>query len=279
MLKLIVNADDFGLSDIINEGILESYLKGILRSTSLVANGKAFDHSLEIIRSHPELDVGVHLTLVEEKPILDENKVPSLIFKNGHFYNHANDFTKRYLSKKISFNEVKNELNAQIEKILDNRIVISHMDSHQHLHLLPRILDITIELANRYKIKFIRLPKEKFRSYMFHDLNEITRIEQMAVVNSLCSKAKKKISNRTDHFVGFYYGGKLRRQNLLKLIENLPNDGICELMCHPGLSNYSTDYSHWNYRQIEEMHALIDVEVSELIVKKNIQIASFKNLV
>lgn len=278
MLALIINGDDFGCSEKVNEGILKSFRYGILRSASLMANGKSFDNAVKIIKLNPELDIGVHLTLVEEKPILDQNKVPSLVVENGDFHKHAIDFYKKYFSEKISFEEVRNELTAQFEKILDHGIKISHIDSHQHLHMLPKILDITIELANNYNIKFIRFPKEKFSGYMFRDLKSIDRIPQMAVINHFCSKAKEKISNKTDYFTGFYFGGKLSKQNFLTLINNLPANGFCELMCHPGLTDDSTNYSHWKYRQVEEMLALVDREVAEVLLKRNIEITSFKNL-
>jgi len=278
MLSLIVNADDFGLTEKVNEAILKSFRNGVLRSTSIIANGKSFDHAVGIIGSNPDLDIGVHLTLVKEKPIMDADKIPSLLGENGNFHNHAIDFAKKYFSEKISLGEVRNELNAQIEKVFDQGVKVSHIDSHQHLHMLPKILDITIELVNHYNIKFIRFPKEKFSGYMFPDLKSLSRIAQMIAVNHFCSRAKEKISYKTDYFAGFYFGGKLDRKNLLTLINNLPSDGVCELMCHPGLTDGSTDYSHWNYRQVEEMFALVDGEVPEVLFKRNIEITSFKNL-
>lgn len=278
MLKLIVNADDFGLTEKVNEGILKCFSNGILRSTSLMANGQSFEHAIGIIRSNPKLDIGVHLTLVEEKPVLDAAKLPSLVGENGQFHKHATNFTKKYYSDKISFDEARNELNAQFEKVLDHGVKVSHIDSHQHLHMLPKILDITIGLAHRYKVKFIRFPREKFSSYMFLDLKSLSRIMQMIAVNRFCSVARNRIPLKTDHFAGFYFGGKLSKQNLLTLINNLPMVGVCELMCHPGMSEDLTNYTHWKYRQVEEMLALVDTEVATVIIKKNIEISSFKNL-
>ena len=205
-------------------------------------------------------------------------KLHSLVTENGSFHRHAIDFAKKYFSDKISLEEVRNELTAQFEKILDHGIKISHIDSHQHLHILPKILDIIIELANRYKIKFIRFPKEKFSGYMLRDLKSFNRILQMASINFFCSTAKEKILYKTDYFAGFYFGGKLNKQNLLTLLAYLPSDGICELMCHPGIAQKSKNQSYSNYRHVEEMLALIDPEVAAVLIKYNIEIASFKNL-
>jgi len=276
MLKLVTNADDFGLSEKVNEAILKSFRYGILRSTSLMANGKSFDHAVGIIRSNPDLDIGIHLTLVEEKPILNSEQVQSLLTDKKHC---AIDFTKKYFSEKISLEEVRKELTAQIEKLLDLGIKVSHIDSHKHLHILPRILDITIDLVNRYKIKFIRIPKEKFSAYMFANFKSVYRIAQMAALNYFCSKAKEKISFKTDHFAGFYFGGKLNKQNLITLINHLPTNGNCELMCHPGLEDVSNLNNFSHYRKVEEAEVLIHQEVAQIIKMKTIEITSFQKLV
>ena len=278
MLKLIINADDFGYSEKVNEAIFKSFRYGILRSASLMANGKSFDHAVEMIRSNHELDIGIHLTLVKEKPVLNSEKLHSLVNDSGHFPKHAIDFAKKYFSDKISLVEVRKELTAQFEKLLDCGIKISHIDSHQHLHILPKILDIIIEMANHYNIKYIRLPKEVFNFYTMLELKpSILRLIQMATLNHFCSKAENKISFRAEFFTGFYFGGRLSKQNLITLINNLPLNGTCELMCHPGLEEFSDNFSS-QYRKIEEAETLMDQEIERLIKFKNIEIASFRNL-
>jgi len=278
MLKIIINADDFGLNEKVNEGILRSFRNGILRSASLMANGNSFEQAVGIINSNPNLDIGVHLTLVEEKPILDIDKIPTLVNKNGNSRTNAIEFARKYFSEKISLEEIKKEFTAQIEKILDHGIKISHIDSHQHLHMLPKILDITIELANQYNIKFVRFPKEKFSSYMFRNFKSIYRIVQMVAINHFCNRAVEKITTKTDYFTGFYFGGKLSKKNLLTLINYLPSEGMCELMCHPGLNPNSNIYDQSQYRQVDETLTLIDKDVAEVIKQKDIEITSFRNL-
>ena len=147
------------------------------------------------------------------------------------------------------------------------------------MHILPKILDITLELADQYNIKFVRFPNEKFSGYMFRDLKSINRIAQMAAINHYCSKVKDKVSIKTDYFAGFYFGGNLSKQNLLTLINNLPANGTCELMCHPGFSDSSPNYSHLKYRQVEEMMALIDDEIADALKARNVEISSFQNLI
>ncbi len=260
----------------VNTETLHSFKNGIIRSTSLMANGKMFFDAIKLAKANPELDIGVHLTLVKEKPILSDSQLYTLLDKSGCLFSNSKIFTHKYLVGKISLKQVEDELSAQIEKILDHGINITHIDSHQHLHMLPRILDTTIKLAKKYNIKFIRFPKEKLYSYMFYDLRASGRIVQMISLNSLCSFVRKKIPNRIDYFTGFFFGGKLNKQNLKTLINNLPKHGTCELMCHPGFMELSSQNS--NYRQVEESIALRDSDVMEIIKRKNIELTSFKNL-
>jgi predicted glycoside hydrolase/deacetylase ChbG (UPF0249 family) len=278
MLKLIINADDFGYSKRVNKAILESFNSGIVRSTSLMPNGESFEHAIKIIKSNSDLDIGVHLTLLDGVSILKSYRIASLITDGDYFHKNAIDFAKKYFLGKISFDEVRNELSAQIGKLLDYGIKPSHIDSHQHIHILPGILEIVIELAKKFKIKFIRLPQESFRKYMLLDSNSFTRLLQMVAVNFYCSKSKNKSFFTTDYFAGFYFGGKLDRNNLMTLINHLPNSGTCELMCHPGLDKNNV-LGENQYRRVEEADALSDPEIMNLLKLKNIEITSFREIV
>lgn len=94
MVSLIVHADDFGLSEKVNEGIIRAHIEGILTSTSIIACGNAFDQAVDLSKANFSLDVGIHLTLIEERPLLSPMDIPSLVLENGYFYPHAKDFFK-----------------------------------------------------------------------------------------------------------------------------------------------------------------------------------------
>ena len=278
MLKLIVNADDLGLSEAVNEGILEAHRIGILTSASVMANGVAFEHAVRLCRSVPSLDLGIHLTLVEEDPLLRAAAIPSLVHAGGKLHRHATTFMKKYLAGKIHFQDVWSELEAQIKKVLSRGIEISHLDSHQHLHMLPQILRITIALANKYKIPAIRVPREHLRTYMLGPAGGISRLCQLCVLNAFCQRATKMPGRRADHFVGFFFGGNLHKENLHKLLQSLPASGTCELMCHPGLDDEHTRYGHWRYNWSAELTALTDQKIVEFIRQKDIQLTSYREL-
>jgi len=114
---------------------------------------------------------------------------------------------------------------------------------------------------------------------MFHDIKSVERLAQMAIVSHLCSMVKERIFYKTDYFAGFYFGGKLNKQNLVTILSKLPECGTGELMCHPGLDDSATIHGRNNYRRVEESIALTDNDIAEIIKLKNIEITSFKNLI
>ena len=278
MKKLVVNADDFGLSEKVNEGILYAHQNGILTSTSIMANGMAFQHAVDTCKSNPTLDVGIHLTLVEEKPLLNPAAVPDLVTDKGMFHQNAKDFAMKYLMGKISRKQVYQELEAQVVKVLDQEIVISHIDSHQHIHMLPRILSIVISIAKKYGIRIVRFPNEKLHSDMMYDLGFFSRLMQLLVINWFCQMGRRMNFAKTDRFFGFLFSGRLNRVNLDKVLHRLPLTGTSELMCHPGFSDPKSPYAHWDYHWQDELDALVDPKIGEFIINNGIELVSFRQL-
>jgi hopanoid biosynthesis associated protein HpnK len=276
--KLIVNADDFGLSEKVNEGIVQAHRNGVVTSASIIANGVAFEHAVELCHSTPTLDVGVHLTLVEEKPLSDKRDIPSLVDKSGCFYHHAMAFIQRYLLSHISFDEVRYELDLQVRKVLASGIEVSHLDSHQHIHILPRISRIVGKLAKKYNIPAVRYPRERLKSYMFKQKDSCSKILKLLVLNTFCAFSDVRGAKHPDHFVGVFFAGRLNKKNLQRVIENLPIDGICELVCHPGLHDPEGKYQHWHYHWQEEHDALTDREIKDLLGRNGINLMSYREL-
>lgn len=276
--KLIVHADDFGLSEKINEGIIEAHRNGIVTSASIIANGVAFEQAAELCHATPTLDVGVHLTLVEEKPLSDKRDIPSLVDKSGCFYHHATVFIRRYLLSHISLDEVRCELDLQVRKVLASGLKVSHLDGHQHIHMLPAISRIVYQLASKYNIPAVRYPRERLKNYMFREKGSFSKILKLLVLNTFCAFSDGKDSRHPDHFVGVFYAGRLDKRNLQRVIENLPTEGICELVCHPGLHDPRGKYQHWQYRWQNEVDALTDRKIKDLLRRNGIELISYQEL-
>ena len=159
--KFILNADDFGMSKPLNKAILEGYTAGLLKSASLVANGKAFDEALEkVIPNCPELGVGIHLNIMEGKSLCAD--LTTLTDKDGNFNNtYLQLLIKSYNPKeKEFFEELEREFRRQIEKIM-SKTRVSHIDSHMHIHSIPPIFDLVCRLAIEYGINQVRTHFEK----------------------------------------------------------------------------------------------------------------------
>jgi hopanoid biosynthesis associated protein HpnK len=276
-VRVIVHADDFGLSKKINDGILRAHRDGILTSTSLMANGEAFEHAVAMARSTPSLDIGIHLTLIEERSLLNSVQIPTLVDPEGKFCRHAFQFVQRYLLGKINLREVHAELEAQIQKVLASGINPTHLDSHQHVHILPGVLKVVVKLSQTYGIPSIRLPQE---TVSFGKMGNVplARILQALVLNLFCRMTRGTIKERTEFFAGFLYGGNLNKENFRKLLAHLPRGGTCEIMCHPGLEEADSRYAHWHYHWRDELNALIDDEIRQLVRNKSIQLISYREL-
>jgi len=259
---LIVNADDFGLTDGTNKAIIDCFNNGIVRSASIMPTGKAFDGAILLAKQHPQLSVGVHLTLVGEKPVLLSRKVPTLVNMEGNFHNSQKEFIYKYLIRKVSIKEVKDELEAQIAKVSEAGVKLTHLDSHQHLHILPGIIDIVIGLAVKYRIKNIRVPLE---------WSNASIKPKNFFLNVLSLQARKKILKAglgcADHFWGLQKSGRINEAALFNFIANC-RPGTTEMMCHPAYIDdvYREEYIPY-YKETGFIHKPED-EVAALTSKK-----------
>ncbi len=156
-MKIIINADDFGISEELNSCVLDLHTLGVLSSATLISNSPAFQHAVTIAKNLPDLGIGVHLTL--DGPFNVLNSASSVINpETGQFYNSRTVVNKlRYFGFKSE--DIYNEYCAQIEKILDQGIKITHIDHHHHFHLYHKSLEEVKRVANKFKIRCVRSQK------------------------------------------------------------------------------------------------------------------------
>ncbi len=275
-LRLIVHGDDFGLSTSVNDGIVRAHVDGILTAASLIAAGDAFEAAVDQARAHPSLDLGVHLTLTELRPVSAPASVPSLLADGARFWPSPAAFVRRYLRGAVSLADVEREWDAQIARVVERGLPVSHLDGHQHLHALPHLRAIAVALAQRYGIRFVRRPRERVRRDMFTDLRRLGRAAQLVVLNRVCAIAPWP-APATDHFAGFYFGGRLDATNLLAQIEHLPSSGSCELMCHPGMC--VEPHFDANYDRRAELDALCNPTIRRRIDERGVQCVTFADLI
>jgi hopanoid biosynthesis associated protein HpnK len=218
--RLIVNADDFGFTRDVNEGIVEAHRSGILTATTLMANGDAFEDAAKRARETPSLDVGCHVVLVQGRSVLDPTRaLPATVkdllrtlLRRGHF-------------------PLYEEVRAQVRRLIGAGIHPSHIDSHKHTHLLPPVLEAVARVARDFDIEWVRRPFD-------FGIDDKARVMKRAVAAGMGLLRPRFAAaleglRTTDHFTGFQITGALNDEALLRTLERLP-EGLTEFMCHPG---------------------------------------------
>lgn len=281
MKRLIVNADDFGLHSAVNQGIIEGYEKGCIRSTSFVAAGFAAEDAANLARMNLGLGVGIHLTLVAERPVLPPSQVPSLIGENGHLLADHTAFIRRYMLGGIRMEELYAECEAQILLARKMGVHLTHIDSHQHLHVLPHVIQVVLALAKQYGFTKMRLPAEPFLFTGGYPTSVGRYIAKCGLTSCTCI-AKNAIHraeiSTPDFFFGMLAGGHLYTQHFLTILRALP-DGVSEIMVHPGKDNrVLDDIYHWNYHWEEELASVTSTEALKLIEEQQVRLISYEEL-
>ena len=291
MKRLVVNADDFGLTENTNQGIGEAHRRGILTSASLLANGVAFDSAVELARGSPELGVGVHLNLTHGRPVSGDSLVPSLVNLNGHFSGSPAKLARRILARRVSLAEVELELAAQIERVQGSGIAATHLDGHKHIHMLPKVFPIVVRLAQQYRISGVRVAIERtvglgrmLRSHAAAAgtiLMQYVRGRALALLAPQCRERLRqaKLASPT-YFFGITQTGFLDDEVLDTLLWNLP-EGTSELMCHPGYADDALPQTGTRLVQQREreLRALTRPETRKLVAALGIQLVNYCGLI
>ncbi len=282
MKKLIVNADDFGLHPLINEGIIKGYREGFITSTSLMTSAPAWREAAELARQNLGLGIGVHLTLVGSvTPVLPAGKVGSLLDDNGLFVSDYVAFAKRFYTGAIKASELEAELRAQIERALSLELNLTHIDSHQHTHVLPGVNSLVRRLCNEYNIKRMRVPCEGysfdggFRAGLGRKIGRagLSFCAQLAALG-----ADSDGIAHPDYFFGMLAGGHLNERLVANIIQALP-DGTSEIMTHPGLDSTAlSKVFTWQYHWRDELDAYLSTGNKELLARKNVELIHFGGL-
>ena len=279
MKRILVNADDFGRHELINRAVGRAFDTGCLRSATLMAGGIAFDDAVALAKKIPGLGVGIHFTLANGNPVLPTQEIPTLVTEDGTFHGDYVKFLKRYISGKISLDEVRTELAAQLEKIQRAGLTLTHVDSHQHLHHVPGIVEIVLELAASAGINAMRVANTKIFDGELDSLGKfVGRLGLGSLAMFAAHAAHKKNFATPEHFAGIVAGESVSENFMVKLIENL-RDGTTEVMLHPGTDNkILRDFCEWDHDFEEELAAVTSPRVLNLLAEKNIQAVNFRDL-
>ncbi|MGB2664884.1 MAG: ChbG/HpnK family deacetylase [Candidatus Acidiferrum sp.] len=288
MKNLIVNADDLGWTEGVNRGIAEAHRKGLVTSTSLLANGRAFDSALDVARANPELGVGVHLNLSDGRPTAKPEDVRGLLNSAGELEGSPESLLLRIASRGLEPIEVEREWDAQIQKIRNTGIAPTHLDGHKHVQMLPGLFEVALRLAKKHGIRAIRVSHEesKLRSILSSGGEQNTGVllkqgVQARGLKLLARDAREMADHAgmvtTNYFCGIAQTGVLTREGMENLLRNLP-EGATELMCHPGYADEDLKRSATRLQQSRqtELEILTDPGIRKLVATQGIRLISYQ---
>ncbi len=266
----MVNADDFGFTPDVNEGIVEAHRNGILTATTLMANGDAFDDAVRLAAEVPALDVGCHLVLVGGRSLLPGGRplpasVPALLAAIAW--------------RRI---RIRDELSAQMRKILDAGIAPTHIDTHKHTHLAPPVLDAVARIAEEFGVAWVRRPFDLPITAARGDAPWLARATTGGM-EFMRRRFHRVLADHhcrtTDHFAGFQLTGRFRAAELVRLIRELP-DGTTEFMCHPGRCRDHLRQARTRLKESreQELAALVDPEVRGSLSECGVRLENYRGL-
>ncbi|MBS1822772.1 MAG: ChbG/HpnK family deacetylase [Acidobacteria bacterium] len=245
--RLIVNADDFGLTSGINRSILELHRTGALTSATLMATGAAFDEAVAIAHANPSLGVGCHIVLTDGTPVSLPDRIPTLIGPDRKSFRPSlAGFVRALLLGQICEEDIVREAYAQIARLRQAGIAITHVDSHKHTHLFPAVARPLLRVLEDASIGSIRNPFEpRFTQDLAHA--GFKRRMQINILNRLQRSFDRHPQIRngtiatTNGTVGVSATGNLNTATLSEILNALPSEGTFELVCHPGYNDRDLD--------------------------------------
>ena len=281
MKKLIINADDFGLSSGVNRAVIRSWQEGILTSASLMASGDAFDEAVMLARQNPGLQVGLHLTLVQGKAVLSPADLPGLVDREGNFTDNPVAAGKRYFFLKGLREQLRREIEAQFSKVRDAGIDLSHVDGHLNIQMQPVVFDILMELAPRYGITSFRLTRERLTPALLADGERTMgkRIDAF-IFDRLAARSRYHLDRRrigySDEVKGLLNSGRMTESYLHGILDDL-QPGTTEIYFHPGCLPCSEITRRMpDYRHEEELAALVSRQVKQKLHEQGIRLRNYR---
>jgi len=255
--SLIVTADDFGASPEVNEAVERGHRDGVLTCTSLMVSGAGAADAVRRAKALPGLKVGLHLVLVEGRPVLPPSYVPDLVGPDGQFRNDMVKASFAMAFQKKVRRQITEEIEAQFEAFAATGLKLDHVNAHKHFHLHPVIARIALETGKRFGMRAMRAPCEP--------LAVLRRIEPQAKGGEIERFCGARLKERLwyngiwspDHMFGLCWSGAMSTQRLAALMAHLP-DGVSEIYLHPATGPYAG--STPGYRYAQELMALTSAE-------------------
>jgi len=270
---LIVNADDYGLTEAVSAGILRAHRDGIVTSTSVLALAPGFARTGRWLGDHPRLDVGVHLAAVgEDPPLLSAGEIPSLVDRSGRLARSWRQFLPRAAAGRIDPADLAREFGAQVEAVHRLGVAASHLDTHQHLHLWPSVARVVLDLARSAGIPAVRVPRSH-------------RMPLSAGLNRLAAHLSRQASAAGVLFPsdasGVDEAGAMDEARLGRALDGFVARGApsAELGTHPGEAEDPDRHRYrWGYRWGDELALLTSPAARRSVETRGFSLGGYRGL-
>jgi chitin disaccharide deacetylase len=280
--RLIVNADDFGLTTGVNRGIVESHEHGILTSTTLMACSKRFAQAASLTKNLPTLSVGCHVVLVDGEPTKNSTEISTLVSTSSppQFRVSLMNFATMAACGRLDEGHIEAEITAQIQKLQSAGIAVSHLDSHKHTHMFPVVLRAMLGAARNCGVKAMRNPFEPLVFAKFARWKRQFQLRMMSNFRQNFRNALKSAEIATpDGCIGVAATGGLNEETFRQLIERLP-EGTWELVSHPGYNDEELDSVRTRLRESreKELSILTSEAAKEVLRREQVELISYREL-
>jgi hopanoid biosynthesis associated protein HpnK len=283
---LIVNADDFGFTSGVNRAIVEAHSRGVVTSSTLMANGPAFAEAAQLSRTVPKLSIGCHVVLTDGTPVLDAEQLPSLT-ANSRFRDGMMTFAARAIAGRMNADEITAEAAAQIRKLQSAGIVVSHLDTHKHTHLFPRILRPLLRAAAVCGVRAVRNPfgpRLPLRSnHLLARPSLWARYAEVRLLGGFSGKFREAVHREgfiaPDGTLGIVVTGALDETLFYAIARSIP-EGTWEFVCHPGYNDADLQAGKTRLRESREteLRVLTLPAVREVLEQQGIELISYREL-
>lgn len=275
--RLIITADDFGVSTEVNRAVIRGWREGVLTGASLLVGGAAFDEAVELAHQHPGLQVGLHLTLLQGRSVLQHSGFPSLTDREGNFPNDPLLAGLRMFFLKSLHRQLRDEIEAQLEKFVATGLPLSHLDGHLNIHMHPTVVAILCPLLPKYGVTTFRLSRERFGAELRLATGRLAgKAVDAFIFKRLAAHCRPELQLRRIGFAtevkGLLNSGRMTEAYLLKTLESLP-PGLTELYLHPSLVD---NPQLPGYRQTDELAALLSRKVADRIGALGIILCNYR---
>jgi hopanoid biosynthesis associated protein HpnK len=285
--RLIVNADDFGFTSGVNRAIVDAHLHGVVTSSTLMANGPAFDAATQLAKTTPSLSIGCHVVLIDGQPVLAPQQLPSLT-RAARFRDGLINFAARAITGYMDADEITAEATAQIRKIQSAGIAVSHIDTHKHTHLFPGVLRPLLRAAKDCGVRALRNPfgpRLPLRSsHLLARPGLWARYAELRVLGGFAGKFRQAVDRdgflTPDGTLGIVVTGVLDETLFHAIARSIPQ-GTWEFVCHPGYNDRDLQSAETRLRESREieLRVLTLPAARKVLQQEGIELVSYRDLV